>query len=295
MNEVARKQVFVSYAHENLDTVHQVVDGLKKRKLNVWFDITDLELGRWKPQITTAITRSHYFIICISEAALLKTGGEPGFQDEELQTAYEIAQAQPDKEFTIIPIRLEDCGRGDFRLSGWQQYDLFDDFEAGLDRLAVNFGGMSLADAAAKDERTDDEKFIQELFDRGVAAYYAHDFEKAIDFWSSVLELKPDDAWAWYNKGITLGNLGRHEEALAAYDKALELNPDDARAWYNKGAALGNLGRHEEALEALNKALELIPDDARAWTGKCAVLENLGRYEEALEALNKALELKAQS
>ena len=83
-----RKQVFISYAHENLETVENVILGLKKRNLRVWFDKEHLAPGKWKPQIVKAITRSRFFLIFISNAALHKTGEEPGFQDNELQAAY---------------------------------------------------------------------------------------------------------------------------------------------------------------------------------------------------------------
>jgi tetratricopeptide (TPR) repeat protein len=64
--------------------------------------------------------------------------------------------------------------------------------------------------------------------------------------YDKTLELNPDDAKAWYNEGVALHKLGRHEETLQAYDKALELNPDDANAWYNKGVELHKLGRSTE-------------------------------------------------
>jgi hypothetical protein len=191
MNEAKKQQVFICNEHEDLETVKNVVLGLKKRKLHVWFDKEHLAPGRWKAQIIKEIACSRYFIICISEAALRKTGEIPGFQDHELQTAYEIAQAQPDQEFTIVPIRLEDCERGDFRISSFQQYDLIPDFEAGLDNLAVHLGGVSLSDANAQDERTEDENIIESLLGKATAAYYANDFEKAYIIINSVL--KGDD------------------------------------------------------------------------------------------------------
>jgi len=70
-------------------------------------------------------------------------------------------------------------------------------------------------------------------------------------------ELKPDDFSAWYNKGLSLYNLGRYEEALQAYDKALELVPDSI-AWAGKVLVLGKLGRHEEADIAYKNANEKI-------------------------------------
>ena len=108
-----KPQVFLSYASENLDMVRKVYDGLVKRGLNVWFDKENLGPGKSKPQIERAIRGSRYFIIRLSNAAVKKTGDEPGFQDHELNEAYEIARNQPEQEFTIISIRLEDCPRGD--------------------------------------------------------------------------------------------------------------------------------------------------------------------------------------
>jgi hypothetical protein len=117
MSTHARDQVFISYAHEDLDKVWMVVNGLRKRGLKIWFDKENLGTGRWKPKITKAIAQSRYFVICISSAALLKTGDNPGFIDNELHQAYQIALEQPESEFEIIPVRFEKCDRGDNRLS----------------------------------------------------------------------------------------------------------------------------------------------------------------------------------
>jgi hypothetical protein len=38
-----RNLVFLSYAHEDLEKVRRVYDGLKERELNVWFDKRDLK------------------------------------------------------------------------------------------------------------------------------------------------------------------------------------------------------------------------------------------------------------
>ena len=49
------------------------------------------------------------------------------------------------------------------------------------------------------------------------------------------IELKPDYAEAWSNRGVTLNDLRRHEDALASYERAIELKPDYVEAIYNKG------------------------------------------------------------
>ncbi|MCP5049709.1 MAG: toll/interleukin-1 receptor domain-containing protein, partial [bacterium] len=180
-HESKRELTFLSYAHEDLDRVRKVYAGLKKRKVDVWIDKEDLGPGKWKPQIMRTIPHSKYFIFCVSNAALEKTSFEnPGFVDKELQTAWEIAQEQDGKSFTILPVRLEDCDRGDMRLSGWQQYDLFEDWEKGLDKLAVDIGGISLADERARDERTENEKIVAGMKGKGDMFSYSGDYEKAL-------------------------------------------------------------------------------------------------------------------
>ncbi len=110
-------KVFLSYAREDLEKACLLRNDLVERNVNVWFDKNDLKPGKWQPQIRKAIVGSQYFLICLSEAAIRKLGDQPSYQDEELELAFDIAQAQDAHSFTIIPVRLEDCGRGDHRVA----------------------------------------------------------------------------------------------------------------------------------------------------------------------------------
>ena len=50
--------------------------------------------------------------------------------------------------------------------------------------------------------------------------------------------------------------LERYDDALASADRALELAPDSAHAWRQRGCALAELEQTEEALTAFAKAGE---------------------------------------
>lgn len=215
-----------------------------------------------------------------------------GFQDEELHYANDIALSQPIHAFTIIPIRLDDCSRGDFRLTKFQQYDLFEDIEKGLNRLAVDIGGISLTNSTEKDERTDEEKIIDSLFAKAAAGHYAERFKESVTLYDSILELSPDNDQAWYNKGVNLRSLGEFEEAVEAFNKALEINPELSEAWTSKGFTLDKLVRFEEAAEAFDRALEISPDDDWALIGRGIALLELGKFEEASKAAKKILNLE---
>ncbi len=51
----------------------------------------------------------------------------------------------------------------------------------------------------------------------------------------------------------------RDEEAVECYDKAIENDPNYADAWFNKAMTLEDLGRSEEAEKCFFKAEELDP------------------------------------
>ena len=277
MSTSENPQVFLSYAHDDLAKVRKLYSDLKARNVNVWFDKESMSPGKWKTQIQKAIPKSNYFLFCISQTALRKTQEGSGFVDDELQQAYKIAMEQDERLFTIVPVRLEkEVSHGDHRLSIFQQYDLFEDWEAEIDKLAVYLGGEARSSLIEKEERSEEEQLIEGLMGKAVVSYYTKEYEKALRFYEIIIDMNPSNSYAWYGKGVALDYLGQHEEALTAYEKTLELNPDDAGAWNNRGVALNNLGRHEEALAAYEKALELNPDFEAAWNNKGSSAEQPG-------------------
>ena len=71
------------------------------------------------------------------------------------------------------------------------------------------------------------------------------------------IELSPRLAFAYYNKGNVLAELGDFTSALLAFGKAIELKPDFGEAYYNRGYAYFQLGDRERGVENLSKAGEL--------------------------------------
>ena len=51
--------------------------------------------------------------------------------------------------------------------------------------------------------------------------------------------------------------LGEHQNALEDYDRAIELDPDHALTYYNRGVVLQKLGKNALAEKDSNKACEL--------------------------------------
>jgi biotin carboxyl carrier protein len=271
------EQVFLSYALEDLERARSIYAELKTRSVNVWFDKERLTPGEWKGQIQKAIAQSSYFIICLSDATLKKIGDSPGFQDSELNWAYDIAQAQAANLFTIIPLRLEDCDRGDHRLSRYQQFDLFADWDGVLDRLAIQLGGRSLSDLVKTDSRTEHERLLDGLVGKAIAFHYAGDRENAYSTWLAIEILDGKNAHTLTNKAIALFNLRKYQEALEACNEALELEPNQIDALYSRGQTLFYLRHYAAAVEDYDKVLLAQSGHPNALHGRRAALSFLGR------------------
>ena len=76
------------------------------------------------------------------------------------------------------------------------------------------------------------------------------------------IDLAPDDATAYRNRGLSYSDLGQYRRAIEDYDKAIELDPNDATAYYNRGLTYRRLGQYRRAIEDFDKAIELDPNFA---------------------------------
>ena len=67
------------------------------------------------------------------------------------------------------------------------------------------------------------------------------DFDRAIEDFNKAIDLKPDYAKAYYNRGIAYGDKGDFDRAIEDFNKAIDLNPDYAKAYYSRGIAYGDI------------------------------------------------------
>ncbi|MDP8934764.1 MAG: tetratricopeptide repeat protein, partial [Cyanobacteriota bacterium] len=89
------------------------------------------------------------------------------------------------------------------------------------------------------------------------------------------LNLHPEAAWAWYNRGNALLELKLYYLALNSFDRAIEFNPDDAKAWYNRGIAANSMGLYKQAVASFSRSLALKPGRAEAVGERRVALEKL--------------------
>jgi len=88
---------------------------------------------------------------------------------------------------------------------------------------------------------------LPQAFDQALTASRQGSFEQALPLWNQVIELAPNDAAAWSNRGNVQLALGDPEAAIADQTRAMELDPASPDPHLNRGTAEEALGQWQAA------------------------------------------------
>jgi tetratricopeptide (TPR) repeat protein len=94
-----------------------------------------------------------------------------------------------------------------------------------------------------------------------------------------------------YKDGLDASGQGLITEAISHYDKAIQLDPDTAVYYRNRGVAYNKLGQYENAITSYTMAIQIDPDYALAYFNRGVVLRILVKHGLADEDFKKACEL----
>lgn len=95
------------------------------------------------------------------------------------------------------------------------------------------------------------------FYNRGQAEMAEKRWGEAVADLKRAADISPQLAPIHYLLGVAYSSSGRSEEALAQYDVAIALNPNEARAYFSKGLTLKHLHRNDEADEQMRRSCEL--------------------------------------
>jgi len=118
------------------------------------------------------------------------------------------------------------------------------------------------------------------------------DPQKAIEYLSKAIQLKPDLVKPYNNRGFIYNELGQYHQAIEDYNEAIRLQPDFAAAYNNRGYTYKELGQYQQAIEDFNEAIRLQPDLAVAYTSRGFAYFKLKQYQNAIKDYNEFIRLK---
>jgi adenylate cyclase len=124
----------------------------------------------------------------------------------------------------------------------------------------------------------------------------AGESETALAALDRAIELNPNYAYAYAQRGIVLAYLNRPDEAIIAAERAIRLSPNDPTGLFSSYLALGLAhlfaGRYEEALSWADRAFGSVRNAGLpALRQKLSLCGHLGRREAASECLQRLREI----
>ncbi len=103
------------------------------------------------------------------------------------------------------------------------------------------------------------------------------------------MELKIDEAEAYYQRGLTLQSMGLHADALLDFEDGLRWRADEARWYFARGYSLQQLGKSTEARQAYATCLRRDKMQAQAHYNLAIIEKHNGDLVQALTHCDEAL------
>lgn len=129
------------------------------------------------------------------------------------------------------------------------------------------------------------------FYRRGILFAQTLAFERAISDYGKSIELDPSNPEVYVNRGTAFAKLGESKQALANYGKALEISPEDSSVFYNRGITHYALKENQAAISDYNQAIKLGFDVARVYYNRGLVYQEMGNTSQAIADYSRAIEL----
>jgi tetratricopeptide (TPR) repeat protein len=170
--------------------------------------------------------------------------------------------------------------------------DVLKGFRVGIgDPADVTMTLKAAGGGAQTKEQAEKVANLQKLFDAGVAASKAGNYDESIAKFNETLALAPNCQDCYYNIGYANAQKKDWAAAEAAYKKAVELKPDYAEAWNALSAVYNQQKKLDEALAASANAAKYSSPGGAGGGGSAAAVFNQGVI---LWNQNKFAEAKAK-
>lgn len=133
-------------------------------------------------------------------------------------------------------------------------------------------------------------------FMRGRAYNKIGETGKAVNDFSTSLQMNSNSVEALDHRASIFMRGGRYDKALADYRSILKLQPDkkDVYVFNNAASAARQVGKFEEALQFCEKALSIDSNDKNALIGKALCEISLLQYGKAIEICNEIIQKDPQ-
>ena len=293
-------KIFITYAHKDTWAKDELITYLAVLKreglIDIWHDNEILPGDKWHDAIFSNLADSDILLYLTSAYSLASENC-----NKELAAALSA-----DTKIRVIPIILDHCDWMNHQLSDFQALPdkgkpIIDSsvwkresegWQSVADGIRAVINKMQVQAKPSPSITPEEVEILSELvFQQGNFLMMLEQMDEAIEAYSRAIELNPNDAASYNNRGLAYKEKGEHDCAIEDYTKAIELNPKFAEAYVNRGNAYRETGELNRALEDCNKAIELNPKLTEAYVSRGSAYGAKGEFDCVLEDCNTAIEL----
>ena len=111
-----------------------------------------------------------------------------------------------------------------------------------------------------------DLNVINAYYNRGLAYFKKGDYEGAIEDFTSVVRLNPNDDRAYFNRGNALALKKFYEQAIEDYSRAIAISPEKAYLYYSRGLTYQEKKEYyDKAIADFKQAIKINPEDKKSY------------------------------
>lgn len=128
-------------------------------------------------------------------------------------------------------------------------------------------------------------------FNSAVAKLQQQNYPEAVEAFSEVIRLEPDNWRPYLGRAIAYRNQGDYQNAVKDYDETLRLNPENVTAYAGRGISKRRLGDNQGAIADYTAAIRRDEDYGQAYYNRGLSKLDLNDREGALEDFRRAVEI----
>jgi len=130
---------------------------------------------------------------------------------------------------------------------------------------------------------------INYFLQKGKYKLYYYKYSEAIEAFNTVIEHQPNNAKAYYLRGIAKYNLGDFYGAEEDYSQTIDIKANYAQAYYYRGMTRIQLYNFQGAIKDFNQTLSFITSDAELYIQRGFCKLRLEKFESAIKDFDKSL------
>ena len=289
-------KVFITYSHKNTAEKDELITRLTLLKregiIDIWHDNEILPGDVWRDTIFSNLADSDLLLYLTSVHSL------------DSENCNEELAAALNAKIRVIPIILENCD--------WLNHQL-NDFQALPDRgLPIDEwkpeskGWQSVvkgirkiinklqAQAKPSSEHTQNRRLAEWVFQQGNFLMMIGQNGRAIEAYSYAVNLNPQNANVYNNRGVAYGNKNDFDNAMQDHNTAIELNPCESDFYTARGAAYVDQEDFDNAIQDYDMAIQLDSHSTEAYYNRGIAYAAKDAVDKAIIDYDTAIKLNPQ-